>query len=501
MIFFKQIIQYEYSNYKKQFVNWAYDPLRYFVCNFINMYNLFEKELFYIKYKFFIFKNFLFNQNISLIHKELIIDFFGKCQRKYFALIKFKSILIYKHTSSYDNKYDLNYNELTSLKSIHKISIIDNKKIYILSLFDLIRIINNSLSYNVDFFIEPNLIKNPYTNSPFNYSQLYQIYTSINRSNLKMPLLFERYFMSNFNMNNFQINNEYFIREYNIKNFHLFDESRLIQYIYNMISFYNNKHISSYNKISIENIYLISYRELLRVFMPYLKLYINANYSYENMINIQNTTNLLNKLRNFKFNNPYFGRKIKCIQIRKIYYISVLHHKYNKSFCFPFSNFYIPLPSLFNVKTKSFIVSENTNYNTYCTYFPDINDLHNVFYKQPNLNIIDISKFAKTYTFNDEELYIIKNTISNDFQKLLEDKSTLSPTILLDIEVEDGFEDADEYEYEDEDTEDEDTKDEDTEDEDADADADADGEEINNMYDFFSVYDSESESEDEDESK
>ena len=66
-----------------------------------------------------------------------------------------------------------------------------------------------------------------------------------------MPLLFERYFMSNFNMNNFQINNEYFIREYNIKNFHLFDESRLLQYVYNMISFYNNKHISSYNKISI----------------------------------------------------------------------------------------------------------------------------------------------------------------------------------------------------------------------------------------------------------
>ena len=79
----------------------------------------------------------------------------------------------------------------------------------------------------------------------------------------------------------------------------------------------------------------------------------------------------------------------------------------------------ISIFSIFSyVKTKSFIVSENTNYNTYCTYFPDINDLHNVFNKQPNLNIIDISKFARTYTFNDEELYKIANDMESPFNSV-----------------------------------------------------------------------------------
>ncbi len=420
---FSKIIQYEYLKFKEntnnnnnhnnnKFVN-VYNPLTYFICNFDNQFNKYEKDTFYMKYKFFILKNFIANENILLSERAIILELFCKCQRTYFALIKFKNIFLNKTTSIYDNKHDLSYNELDSIKYIHKISIIDNKKKYILTIFDLIRIINNALSYTINLFSQPVQIKNPFTNIPFTYCQLYNIYFYIKQSNINMPLLFERFFISNFNLNDYQNNNEILIREYIIKHYYLFDESQLLRYIKSMIHEYNTNIACNTHPIILLPTGFPA-KELLRVFMPLLKFFINSILSHEPMIQIKNKFILIKKLKQFVSNNPFFGRSIRCMNIRKIYYICVLHHMYNITFQYLYSNFYIPQPLLINVKQKTYWVSENTRNNLHCSFFPDIKYMfhtNNIIEKTPNVNIIDIIKFARTYDFSVGEHSIIQDHI------------------------------------------------------------------------------------------
>ena len=63
-------------------------------------------------------------------------------------------------TNKYLNEQiDLNFNPISSLNSKYYITLIHNKYKSQFSMFDLIRIINSSLSYEVNFFPEPRKIK------------------------------------------------------------------------------------------------------------------------------------------------------------------------------------------------------------------------------------------------------------------------------------------------------------------------------------------------------
>lgn len=407
---FSDIIQCEYNkiikNNTSQYNTLQCNTLQYLVCKF-KCYNKHN-----VKSKFVTLKTVLLNNhNISTLDKDNILDFFSNCQRKYLNLIRFKNRFIYNKTTMYDNIYDLNYNELSSIKSKYKITIIENNKKYTFSLFDLIRIINNSLSYTVDFFSQPTDIKNPFTNTIFNYSQLYNIYTAIQCNSIKMPALFERFFISNFDKRHYQMHNEYLIQEYVINHVHLFDLHKLMRYMNNMIHFYNQL---NYRNESYSVDVGFNCNELLRIFMPCIKMYILTMHSYEDAIQIENKIKLLSTLRLKKQQNPLFGRRIKCINIRKIYYISILHHKYNKNFIYLSSKFYIPPPDLIDVKRKSFFIGE---YN-------QVSELHSSSFgldllNCQQLNILNIFKFARMYNFNSDEYKIINDKISHDFNKLV----------------------------------------------------------------------------------
>ena len=65
---------------------------------------------------------------------------------------------------------------------------------YVFRLSNLLTIIKMSLSNSVEFFSEPNYIKNPYTNVKFTDAQLYTIYFKLRESSFVMPTLFHLYF-------------------------------------------------------------------------------------------------------------------------------------------------------------------------------------------------------------------------------------------------------------------------------------------------------------------
>jgi hypothetical protein len=123
----------EYKNTSKN--------LLYFISAFDNITReiaiIADKNI-YLKSKYFIFKNFLFNTTISTANINCIIDFYCHCQHKYFALIKFKHRIIIRNSKPFENICDLKYEPLDRLISQHKVSLIENKKHYVFSIFHVI---------------------------------------------------------------------------------------------------------------------------------------------------------------------------------------------------------------------------------------------------------------------------------------------------------------------------------------------------------------------------
>ena len=218
MFVYENIISHVLNKYSNIKMNCQTDSILYIFTNhilshtniFVSNNNIME----YIRFKYYILKNFIFNSSTSPECKDVLLKFFCEIQHKYNTLIRFKNISRIKTKKYLDYPIDLQFNELTETKESLKIDIIQNNIKYCFCISDLIKIINTCLSYEDEFFPEPTVIKNPWNNDPFDKSHLYSIYFHILHSNIKMPILFSRFFYSNFNLKKFVINNQYIINKY-----------------------------------------------------------------------------------------------------------------------------------------------------------------------------------------------------------------------------------------------------------------------------------------------
>ena len=316
----------------------------------------------YIKYKYYILKNFLFvNDNIN-ISKTKILNVFSKIQRKMMALYKFKSICSFKTIQYLNEQIDLNFTPLVDISS-NKIEFLHSNKKVQFSIFDLIRIINTSLSNENYFFLEPQTIKNPWNNQPFSITNLYHIYFYIKQSTIYMPILFSRFFESNFNLLHFQRHNQLIIKNYILNNSHMLTNDRKLSYIHSLVNYYNKHKKSS---IIIDTNFPSN--RLIEVMSKFIKNYLLATYSHEADLRTKNKIILLKLLQEFKNNNPLFGRKIISRHIRQLYYISRLINEENQIFFIP-PDIYMPPPHLISLKHKSFYIDYKEMGNTY-TIFP-----------------------------------------------------------------------------------------------------------------------------------
>ena len=278
----------------------------------------------YIKYKFFTLNNFLQNNsNCNYIddeYKERILSLFSNTQRHIMALYRFKNICLFKTKKYLGQPQDLQFNLLSEMPPVYTINIIQSGIKYQFLIFDLIRIINTSLSYEYNFFTDPKEIKNPWNNIPFSKENLYNIYYFIKNTttHINMPILFSRFFQSNFCLTHFEDHNQLIIKKYIIENCHTFNNVKKLSHIYNMIEIFNSKRIKY--RINIDDGFPENI--LLEIMEPYLKTYLLATYSYEDDLLIKYRNILTNKLRAFHKNNAFFGRKIISLQLRNLYYLS-----------------------------------------------------------------------------------------------------------------------------------------------------------------------------------
>jgi len=401
----------------------------YFQSNFLSKKDSYDWKK-YIKYKYFILKNYLFQNNFN--PSIDILPIFNNVQRKLLALYKFKHICLMKTNKYLNEQIDLNFNPISSLNSKYYITLIHNKYKSQFSMFDLIRIINSSLSYEVNFFPEPRKIKNPWDNNPFSLSNLYNIYFFIKQSNLTMPTLFSRFFESNFDLKHFENYNQFIIKDYIINNCHLLTDSRKLSYIRNMIATYNRKNIKCVNTFNIDKKF--PSKRLIEVMDKFIKPHLLANYSYESDIRIKYRMKLNKLLREFKKQNPLFGRKIISLNIRKIYYISRLIYEENQCIFLPY-NSYIPKPEFISLEDKGYFIDfkELNNYTSFPIFEPS--NKCKVIIEQNN--ILLSPNIIKELVFNSYQMSIIKEKYYPTIKKLLNSVTT-TPTSTINNDSDDN---------------------------------------------------------------
>lgn len=366
-----------------------------------------------IHYKFFILENFYFHYNIDNHNKDKILELFYLTQKRLFALYKFKHLFIHKFKKYKGQQIDLNFNELQEQDKNNLILIHNNNKL-LFNVFDLIKIICSSLSYDCSFFSEPKMIKNPWDNSSFSLSNLYNIYFFVKNSTIEMPILLLRFFQSSFCLDKFKDENQFIIKQYIISNYNNFDNNKKHNYIKKMFEFYNNLVLQN-QRITIDN--LFPKDKLIPIFEKYLKTFLLAKFSYESDIRIKNKNLLKKKLKDFKVKQPLFGRKIVCpLHIKKLYCISELKYKYNYFF---FTNLYIPPKDLIFLNHKSFFIEYNYDYDNKYSLFPCFDSNETNYNIVKPFNISNLTGYIKSIVFTEEQNKIIESEFTPIFNNIV----------------------------------------------------------------------------------
>lgn len=97
--------------------------------------------------------------------------------------------------------------------------LLQDSKLYLFTLFDLVQIIIGALTASSNFFSVPSIVKNPYNNVPLTKTDLINIYFQIKKCWLNIPPFIQFFFNTGFNVYEFKKRHENDILEYNVANY------------------------------------------------------------------------------------------------------------------------------------------------------------------------------------------------------------------------------------------------------------------------------------------
>jgi len=281
-----------------------YVDMHIVIFKLLNKYDTYYCQSKVSKYDIYNTNNSLFFCKTKQMKQTELENLFEKTQHIYCTLSKFVNFCKRKF-SKIRVTTDLELNEI-NVKSKMTLSIYQKNSIYYFTIRDLINICNSALVFSHDFFSEPHMPKNPYTNEPFEFGILLKIYNAIRYSNYKMPILLELFYKENFNIDAFLIKYELIIRNECINHFMkngLTDEK--CEYIYEIMHIHLKKGV---NKLTIDDEFPKDV--LIKAFDPILYNYLLSEYS---LISSQKKwqKRCIMKYMLYKFveNNPLFGRK------------------------------------------------------------------------------------------------------------------------------------------------------------------------------------------------
>ena len=107
------------------------------------------------KHKFHIFINYYLNDTVSDEYKSSILKIFCNAQSRYMALLLFRNMLkwkfLYKNSSITTT---IEFDNLEEVPENRKLKLVEDNNIYTFSIYDLIKIVNKSLSFHIELFTE-----------------------------------------------------------------------------------------------------------------------------------------------------------------------------------------------------------------------------------------------------------------------------------------------------------------------------------------------------------
>lgn len=285
------------------------------------------------------------------IFDDKVIDDLSKCNKIYLALNKFYHIVSRTKIKTYDYPYDLRGNSLCDLPSSCKIEIVEGTTQYIFRISDLFKIINDCLTYHEYFHLAPREIKNPFTNKSFSISNLYNMYNRFKESAYTIPLLFQYFYLSNFEINKF-------IREYNYE-ITEWITSHTHQHMTKPVLIEKIKHMLKRTKRIFSNIFLsidFPVSSLIDALYPFLKLYTSMLATRNSQKYYFCRREFIRKAYAFNKENKLFGRQIVKCHNNYLFNQDTYKYECKKSKSIVFQTEFVPFESL--DKNKHVISSE-----------------------------------------------------------------------------------------------------------------------------------------------
>jgi hypothetical protein len=257
-----------------------------------------------IEEKYVVLRDILNNPFITCQQKNEFLNIFCLVQKTYFALSRVAYLYQYKKSKLVVD-FDMCLNPI-DINNKNSICLFQEKNRYYFRINDLINIIDTALCNSPMFFSNPLISKNPYNNVPFNKSTLYNIYFNIITKTFIIPELIHKFFLTNFDLNQFEKDYEYLIRETAIvKYVNNSTADVLHNSILQMIQDFN--YTNFLNRITIDKSF--PKKILITVMKPYLMLYYTYKYSLDTIKKIVSQRQFIKKMKEFNIFNPFFGTK------------------------------------------------------------------------------------------------------------------------------------------------------------------------------------------------
>ena len=276
------------------------------------------KNKFNIKDKFNFFQNYGLNMFTSTKDKSEFLLFFSKIQNLYNKLNR----LVFKYKlkrAKIANHTDICLTPIKSISNVFKLHV--KGTIYLFSVLDLKNIIQNSLTNTDVMFSVPLTIKNPYDNQPIDIYNLYNIYNFFKYNYINVPLIFQLYYLSNFNIVRFQKENEVYIRKYLLEKYlQITSIQSVIKNIKHMLYLFNNQKNKIKEQILLDDGFPDNY--LYDTFKNYAHIYYISRFSLDLSVKEDYKYKWINSLIKFRKNNNNYGRvffKLNGIKTQKMY--------------------------------------------------------------------------------------------------------------------------------------------------------------------------------------
>jgi len=256
--------------------------------------------------KYRLLENSLRNSFITKDIKDGFIQLFCKFQKMYFGFSKLA--FLYKlRKSKKDVCYDMCLNELDpNSKNVLAALIDGHRYLYVLS--DIVNIFKSALTHMNYMICTPMSVKNPYTNTDFSISMLYNFYFFLKSRLASVPFYIEEFYKSNFHLHMFTMLHDSYLQDFAITQY--VENTPFVYLRDGMCSMLNDYNFIN-QEVAIHPVF--PEKELFDIMKkPYLLFYYKSRYSRTHEINLHYAGILKKMLNEFFVHNPKFG-SIDCI--------------------------------------------------------------------------------------------------------------------------------------------------------------------------------------------